>query len=71
MDLGDLESGYDFYQKILDESVRYVRFNKETSYSEEQINSIGLMRDCIAFIDLLGSQPSMAGKNITIIKQKE
>lgn len=70
VDLGDLESGYDFYQKILDESVRYVRFNKETSYSEEQTNSIGLMRDCIAFIDLLGSQTGMAEKILQLSNKK-
>ena len=58
LDLGDLTKSYGFYEKILDLSTDYTRFEDERGvdkFSPEKRESIQRMRNCIAFIDLIGT----------------
>ena len=58
LDLGDLTKSYGFYEKILDLSTDYTRFEQERGddkFSPVERESIQRMRNCIAFIDLIGT----------------
>ena len=53
MEIGNLKTSYDFYEKILDQAVTTKRFINQNEFSELEIESIKCMRDCIAFVDLM------------------
>ena len=58
LDLGDLTKSYGFYEKILNLSTDYTRFEQErgvNKFSPVERESIQRMRNCIAFLDLIGT----------------
>ncbi|HCV85617.1 MAG TPA: hypothetical protein DGB85_03375, partial [Deltaproteobacteria bacterium] len=58
LELGDLTKSYGFYEKILDLSTEYTRFEQERGvdkFSPVERESIQRMRNCVAFLDLIGT----------------